>query len=430
MTFRNYKIKHITVLFLLVCACFVQEASGQSVGIGTTSPNSKAALDIVSPANNQGVLLPRLTGGQRTSMSLGTTERGLIVYDTTDNLFYYWDGNQWIAGLGDTAGGGDVQNLAFNQATAMLSIDNGNTVDLSSLINDADADPSNELITDVRLNGNNLEIEENGLVYQIDLSPLFASFTDNQEVTEFQLGGTNSSILQLTLENDVTGQKTVDLHSVSFPATSDLSGTLGTAVIRDAAVTNAKIADVDPSKINQAGAVIGDLLRWDGSQWAPASTSIVSGISYYSIDPSDFNGVYRQNFVGTENNVIIFENDNSFVTIKDETLGKSIVAPVHLPHGATVQSITLYFMDMHGPPVKLSLLERPFDGSSVDLGGGLNVNENGPGIFSGVLNGPFIIDNQNNSYMISVEFNISGITSQVGDVEQGVYGVVIEYISP
>ena len=43
-------------IFLL----FLNSMYGQ-VGIGTNSPDSSAALEITSPTNNKGVLLPRLT---------------------------------------------------------------------------------------------------------------------------------------------------------------------------------------------------------------------------------------------------------------------------------------------------------------------------------------------------------------------------------
>lgn len=76
------------------------QATG-SVGIGTTTPYSGAALDIVSAT--KGLLVPRLTNAQRTTLqaTFGTTpaERllanGLMIYNTSTLRFNYWNGTQW-----------------------------------------------------------------------------------------------------------------------------------------------------------------------------------------------------------------------------------------------------------------------------------------------------------------------------------------------
>lgn len=52
---------------------------GGSVGVGTTSPDAKAALDVVS--TTQGVLFPRMTTTQKNAIS--SPPAGLMVYDTT-----------------------------------------------------------------------------------------------------------------------------------------------------------------------------------------------------------------------------------------------------------------------------------------------------------------------------------------------------------
>ena len=66
-----------------------------NVGIGTTSPDANAILDLSS--TNKGILIPRLSTAQRTAMnpSLTTTQTGLLVFDTTENVFYFWNGSSW-----------------------------------------------------------------------------------------------------------------------------------------------------------------------------------------------------------------------------------------------------------------------------------------------------------------------------------------------
>ena len=58
-----------------------------NVGIGTTSPDASAILDIAS--TSKGVVFPRMTSAQRTAISSPTT--GLIVYqtDSTEGLYIY-----------------------------------------------------------------------------------------------------------------------------------------------------------------------------------------------------------------------------------------------------------------------------------------------------------------------------------------------------
>lgn len=56
-------------------------------------PNSNAILELRS--NTKGFLPPRMTSGQRTAISPAASDEGLMVYDTTDNALYFWDGSSW-----------------------------------------------------------------------------------------------------------------------------------------------------------------------------------------------------------------------------------------------------------------------------------------------------------------------------------------------
>lgn len=62
------------------------------VGIGTTVPDPSSIMDISSTSH--GVLFPRMTSVQRTAIS--SPASGLVVYDTTLNGVYVYDGTQWI----------------------------------------------------------------------------------------------------------------------------------------------------------------------------------------------------------------------------------------------------------------------------------------------------------------------------------------------
>ncbi len=78
----------LTILFAVMSYNFLH---AQSVGIGTTTPNGSAALDISSI--NKGLLIPRMTTLQRTS--IGSPVAGLMVYDTDFKEYYHHDGANW-----------------------------------------------------------------------------------------------------------------------------------------------------------------------------------------------------------------------------------------------------------------------------------------------------------------------------------------------
>ena len=73
-----------------------------NVGIGTTTPDSYAILEL--SATNKGLLIPRLTTLQRNNLALSLSigQMGLLVFDTNDNQFYYWDGTDWVQAIGPT----------------------------------------------------------------------------------------------------------------------------------------------------------------------------------------------------------------------------------------------------------------------------------------------------------------------------------------
>jgi hypothetical protein len=77
---------------LLAVVLFGTTAFAQ-VGIGTTTPEASAALDITS--TTKGLLIPRMTDAQRQAISEPVA--GLMVYQTdVTSGFYYFNGNEWI----------------------------------------------------------------------------------------------------------------------------------------------------------------------------------------------------------------------------------------------------------------------------------------------------------------------------------------------
>lgn len=105
----NKTILYIFFLFLTCKASFAQ-----NVGIGTTTPDPSAQLDVAS--TSKGVLIPRMTLSQRNAIPSPAT--GLMIYQT-DNTpgFYYFEGSTWQA----IPGNGNVWQLSGNAGTDPLT---------------------------------------------------------------------------------------------------------------------------------------------------------------------------------------------------------------------------------------------------------------------------------------------------------------------
>ena len=80
---------------LLLKSSFALLAFGAQaqVGVGTTTPDASAQLDVTS--NSKGVLIPRMVGSERTGIN--PAAEGLLVYQTDAPAgFYYYTGSQWV----------------------------------------------------------------------------------------------------------------------------------------------------------------------------------------------------------------------------------------------------------------------------------------------------------------------------------------------
>lgn len=203
-------------------------AKGQnSVGIGIVNPNKNAVLDLVSQGNNQGLLVPRLTTAQRTANSFTTSltnnENGLLVFDSSDNTFYFWQNTQWHpfkTGLELTAGGGIT--IAGNTISALPQ--------------------------DLQLSGSTLSITNNPSATAIDLSPFAGVNTDNQILTYTPASGL------LTISR-LLGNQSVTITTAGL-AGGDLSGSFPNPLINANAITSAKILDGTISTADLANASV------------------------------------------------------------------------------------------------------------------------------------------------------------------------------
>jgi hypothetical protein len=259
---------------LLLLSMGFQHAIAQ-VGIGTTTPNPKAVLDLRSPGNNQGFLVPKLTAAQRNAIAgLGAQDNGLMVYDIDDQKFYYWQTSQWLP----LRAGIDVAMTAG----AGIAI-TGNTISA------VDASATNE-IQDLQLSGGTLTITNNASATGINLAPFMGTNTDEQTLAF------NATSGQLSISNG---------NSVTIIPTGaaggDLTGTYPNPAIANNAITAGKIA---PSTANgQVLTTVGGVAQWANP--APVQPTGVAGGdlagSYPNpvIAPSKINGQVLTTVAGT-----------------------------------------------------------------------------------------------------------------------------------
>ena len=101
-------------LFVLICSIFTIGSSqltlGQTQNVGINdngaTPDPSAMLDVNS--SNKGMLIPRVSS---TSV-VSNPATGLIVYQKSDNTYYYYNGTAWVKFGG--GGGGGTLNDAYN----------------------------------------------------------------------------------------------------------------------------------------------------------------------------------------------------------------------------------------------------------------------------------------------------------------------------
>jgi len=90
------KVFFALCLFLLLSS---DVWSQNNVGIGTTTPDNSAILELYSTSH--GFLVPRLTTTQRNAISTPAT--GLLIYNLDNQRFEYYNGTQWIGVVSSVA---------------------------------------------------------------------------------------------------------------------------------------------------------------------------------------------------------------------------------------------------------------------------------------------------------------------------------------
>lgn len=131
-------MKHgFRIIFFLLIA---QPVIAQNVGIGTTTPNARAILDLSSVT--QGLLIPRMSATERTAIAPTATEAGLMVYQTTaPGGLYSWNGSTWnrLSLLADgTTTGQTLYWNGSNWTPTTNLFNNGNFIGINNTVPNTD----------------------------------------------------------------------------------------------------------------------------------------------------------------------------------------------------------------------------------------------------------------------------------------------------
>lgn len=222
-----------------------------TVGIGTPTPDPKAALDVT--ATDKGIYMPRLTAAQQATLgaTLNTTHKGLMVFNTTANRAEFWDGTVWrpvgegAGGAPTGAAGGDLTGSYPSPAVA------------NSAINSAK-------ILDGSVTGNDLQDNTINLTTKVNnVLPVGNGGTGVNTVTGIMQGNGGSPVTGITAASGSTYMRRNSANTAyefgqinygeiagtptGLPPTGaaggDLTGTYPSPAITAGAVTSAKIAD-------------------------------------------------------------------------------------------------------------------------------------------------------------------------------------------
>lgn len=130
---RLYFILIAVALFSVTA--FAQTEGGVSIGKDGIPAHEKALLELVS--TNKGLMIPRMTSEQRNAIfgvgAVDQSAKGLMVFDTKENAFFYWDGTVWktVASAnakivsGSPSGSGVSGDLAFDAQNSVLYVYSG-----------------------------------------------------------------------------------------------------------------------------------------------------------------------------------------------------------------------------------------------------------------------------------------------------------------
>ncbi len=304
-----------------------------------------------------------------------TNELQNLLYDSISGDLTISDGNTVTI----PTGGNDNQFLSLIGTN--LTIQNGNSVDLSGIIPPGGTDDQK-----LSLLGTNLSIEDGN---SIDLSVIQDGVIDGDASSQNEI-----QILSFNPDNDqlsISGGNSVDLGSldggtnlvggpgilisgetvtntgdinpndditISTIAGGDISGTFSNLQIQNNVIGSQEIADgsISAGDLNQMGAAAGQVLKWSGMDWIPANDN---GEIY-----TPGNGI---NIIGnTIHNTGDLSNDNETIEIVDFDESTMTLTIVEAGETKSVNLISL-LNDADADPLNETIEFMEFDETDYTL---------------------------------------------------------------
>ena len=180
------------------------------VGVGTTSPDPSAILDLYASGNHKGVLIPRITAQEKNQIN--APAKGLLVFQTdAGSGFYYFDGSDWLP-LGQmTSVNGISPNTNGNVTLNVFATQTGTQADRLATVNPVDG-----LVHIVLGEGDETE---NGKIYiyssSINAWTLTTNFNDTDTDSQNISGSSFDPLMnRLTIGIENGDPEIVDLSSL------------------------------------------------------------------------------------------------------------------------------------------------------------------------------------------------------------------------
>ncbi len=273
------------LLSLCLLVVLIKAQAQESVSIGTDQTKAAAILWL-NGNGSQGLLLPI---ANTATFTPSPAEAGLIVYNSSTQKVMYWDGSTWTAVGGS---GTDSQQLSKSGNDILLT---GST---NIKIAETAPTQSGQLLvwngsawttTSSTIPANGQVLKFNGTTWAPAADDTGSGTVPTLSNGQILIGnGTSNSAIAvggdatlsggtLTLATgSVTSAKIAD---ATITGTDIASGTVTSANITDGTVTSTDIANgtIAATDLNSMSATNGQVLKFNGTAWAPASDDVGGG---------------------------------------------------------------------------------------------------------------------------------------------------------
>jgi hypothetical protein len=277
------------VVIASLMSLFFVDANAQGVAINETGavPNGNAMLDVDAAGNDKGILIPRISSGQRAGIGgLGVGDEGLTVYDETTNSFWLWDGTAWVEFMMD----GSSWKLSGNAGTTAGTDFIGTTDAVDWVI-------KTNNVERIRVySGGNIDLSDNTLYTRDNAGNTYGIGYGVEGGTEYTIFTDN--LIQFTESDGDTQVMTIEGNNnrVEMFGTTDASGTAGSGVLE---IANALRIDGNEIITNTNAPMYiqndnnGDLSVDGGTLYIDASTNRVGLSTTAPTRTLDVNGTVR-----------------------------------------------------------------------------------------------------------------------------------------